>query len=292
MGPHNFRYVLVTPARNEEALIEQTIHSVIHQSLLPLKWVIVNDGSTDRTDAIIKRFLPDHPWMDLVQLPPQSDRHFASKARSFAAGFERLRELDWDVVGNLDADITFGPDYLNFLITQFSLDPTLGVAGTPFVEENNSYDFRYTSLEHVSGACQLFRRECYEQIGGYQAVRGGGIDWIAVTTARMKGWKTRTFLNQVCHHHRPMGTASRGRLRAAFKLGEQDYYLGGHPLFQLFRGSYQMSRKPLLLGGGALIAGYLWGWIQGLPKPVSADLIRFHRHEQAMRLKHKLFHPF
>ena len=292
MKTHALKYVLVTPARNEEALIEQTIQSVIHQTLLPQKWVIVSDGSTDHTDEIVQKFLPEYPWIELVQLPPLTDRHFASKARSFAAGFERLRELDWEVVGNLDADITFGPGYLNYLMTQFASDPALGVAGTPFVDAGTAYDYRFTSLEHVSGACQLFRRQCYEQIGGYQAVRGGGIDWIAVTTARMKGWKTRTFLDQVCHHHRPMGTASRNRLRAAFKLGEQDYYLGGHPLFQIFRGVYQMSRQPLIVGGGALIAGYFLGWLRGLPKPVSHELISFHRKEQTLRLKHKLRHTF
>ena len=108
------------------------------------------------------------------------------------------------------------------------------MTGTPFVEGTTSYDFRFTPVEHVSGACQLFRWKCYEEIGGYTPVKGGGIDWIAVTTARMKGWKTRTFVEMVCYHHRPMGTASAGKAIANFRLGQQDYYLGGHPLWQLY----------------------------------------------------------
>jgi poly-beta-1,6-N-acetyl-D-glucosamine synthase len=116
-------------------------------------------------------------------------------------------------------------------------------------------------------------------------VKGGGIDWIAVTTARMKGWKTRTFVERVCHHHRPMGTAEVGPLQANFKLGGQDYYLGGHPLWQLFRACYQVARKPYLVGGVSLLAGYLWSWVKGIERPVSQELIQFHRLEQMRRLK-------
>jgi biofilm PGA synthesis N-glycosyltransferase PgaC len=119
-------------------------------------------------------------------------------------------------------------------------------------------------------------------------VKGGGIDWIAVTTARMKGWKTRTFVDKVCHHHRPMGTASAGKLGANFSLGKQDYYLGGHPVWQLFRGFYQMRRSPYLVGGLFVIAGYCWAWITRFKRPVSSELIQFHQHEQMQRLRQGL----
>ena len=284
MGAQMLNYVLITPARNEEAFIEQTIQSVISQSVLPRKWVIVSDGSTDRTDEIVKKYLAEHSWMELVRMPERKDRHFGGKVRCFNAGYERVREESFDVIGNLDADITFDKDYLEFLLAKFAADSRLGVAGTPFVEGTTSYDFRFTAVEHVSGACQLFRRECFEQIGGYVQVKGGGIDWIAVTSARMKGWKTRTFVEQVCHHHRAMGTASVGKLRANFLLGRQDYYLGGHPLWQLFRGCYQMVRTPYVLGGLLLLAGYGWAWITRVPRPVTRELIRFHQHEQMQRL--------
>ncbi|HTA24088.1 MAG TPA: glycosyltransferase family 2 protein [Terriglobales bacterium] len=288
MTTQNFTYVLITPARNEADLIEQTIQSVISQTVLPRKWVIVSDGSTDGTDEIVRKYLADYPWMELVRMPERTERHFGAKVRSFNAGYDRVKDLSFDIIGNLDADITFDKQYFDFLLSKFGADSLLGVAGTPFVEGTTSYDFRFTSVEHVSGACQLFRRQCFEEIGGYTPVKGGGIDWIAVTTARMKGWKTRTFVEQVCHHHRPMGTASAGRLEANFKLGRQDYYLGGHPLWQMVRGCYQMGRSPYLLGGLFLLAGYGWAWITGAQRPISGELIRFHQGEQMRRLRESL----
>ena len=195
MEVQDLKYVLITPARNEEDFVEQTILSVIGQTKRPWKWVIVSDGSTDRTDDIVRKSLMRHEWIDLVRMPERRDRHFAAKVQCFNAGYERVRGEDFDIIGNLDADITFGTDHFEFLNGKFAIDPLLGVAGTPFVEGATSYDFRFTSTEHVSGACQLFRRQCYEEIGGYVQVKGGGIDWIAVTTARMKGWKTRTFVS-------------------------------------------------------------------------------------------------
>lgn len=288
MRVQELTYVLITPARNEEGFIEQTILSVISQTVLPRKWVIVSDGSTDRTDKIVENYVAHYPWIELVRMPQHRDRHFAAKVQCFNSGYDRVRGEDFDIIGNLDADITFEKDYFEFLLGKLVADAKLGVTGTPFVEGKTSYDFRFTAVEHVSGACQLFRRQCFEQIGGYVEVKGGGIDWIAVTTARMKGWKTRTFVERVCHHHRPMGTASAGILMASFKLGKQDYYLGGHPVWQLFRGCYQMGRNPYLLGGLLIIAGYLWAWITRVQRPVSPELLRFHQNEQMQRLLHSL----
>jgi glycosyltransferase involved in cell wall biosynthesis len=289
MSAQDLTYVLITPARNEEGFVEQTIQSVIAQTVLPRKWVIVSDGSTDRTDDIVKRYMAEHSWIELVRMPKRRERHFAAKVKCFNAGAERVRGESFDIIGNLDADITFSKDYLEYLLSKFSADAKLGVAGTPFVEGATSYDFRFTAVEHVSGACQLFRRECFEEIGGYVQVKGGGIDWIAVTTARMKGWKTRTFVERVCHHHRIMGTASVGKLTANFLLGKQDYYLGGHPLWQLFRSCYQMGKKPYLFGGLCLLGGYSWGWVTRTKRPVSAELILFHQREQMQRLRQRLF---
>ena len=278
-------YILITPARNEAGFIEGTIRSVVAQTVCPVKWVIVSDGSTDGTDEIVKRFLSDNPWIELLRMPERRDRHFGAKVSCFNAGYEKVRGLTYDVIGNLDADITFEKDYLAFLLQKFAEDARLGVAGTPFVEGTESYDYRFTSTEHVSGACQLFRRECFEEIDGYKPIKGGGIDWVAVTTARMKGWKTRTFTEMVCYHHRPMGTASSGKLMARYKLGRQDYYLGGHPLWQLCRSFLQMKNKPYVLGGLFLFLGFAWAMITGTERQVGTDLIAFHQGEQMQRLR-------
>jgi glycosyltransferase involved in cell wall biosynthesis len=282
------KYALVTPARNEERFIEQTIQAVVAQTLLPAVWALVSDGSTDQTEEIVRRYLKDYSWMQLVRMPERRDRHFAAKVQSFNAGLERIKSYDYDIIGNLDADVTFEPDYFAFLIQKFTEDALLGVAGTPFIENNRSYDYRYTNVEHVSGACQLFRKQCFEDIGGYVPIKGGGIDWLAVTTARMKGWKTKTFTEKVCDHRRSMGTAQRDKIRALFAQGGKDYYLGGHPLWQVFRAFYQLRRKPYVLGGLLLLVGYVWSAMSGVKRQVSPELMRFHRREQMQRLRRAL----
>src|SRR5438046_5752316 len=209
-APQTLTYALVTPAHNEAAFIEQTIRSVIAQTALPRRWIIVSDGSTDGTDEIVQHYASEHDWIELLRMPERRDRQFAAKAHAFNAGYARLAGVPCDIIGNLDADITFEPDYFEFLLSKFQLFPELGVVGTPFVEDHDrldqhSFAHQFANSTHVSGACQMFRRECFEQVGGYVAVKAGAIDWVAVTTARMKGWQTRTFTEKVCFHHRELG---------------------------------------------------------------------------------------
>jgi biofilm PGA synthesis N-glycosyltransferase PgaC len=187
-------YVLITAARNEEAFIETTIQSVIAQTVLPNKWVIVSDGSTDRTDEIVQSYAKGRDWLECVRMSERRERHFAGKAHAFNTGCERIKGLNFDVIGNLDADISFGEDFFEYLLDKFKDMPELGVAGTHYVEGNfHSFKDSYIDVHHVNGQCQLFRRQCLEEVGGYLPVKDGGIDWIAVTTARMKGWKTYSF---------------------------------------------------------------------------------------------------
>ena len=278
-------YVLITPARNEAAFIEKTILSVVRQIVLPLKWVIVSDGSTDGTDEIVKKYAAEHPWIELVRMPERKERHFAGKVHAFNTGCARVKELDYDIIGNLDADISFGPDHFEFLLARFAADQRLGVAGTPFSEAGATYDYRFTSKEHVSGACQLFRRECFESIGGYIPLKAGGIDLVAVTTARMKGWKTQTFPERICHHHKMTQSGKNFSLKATFKSGFHDYLMGSRAMWQVLRSIYQMGRSPLVLGGAALMSGYLWAIATRAERPVSKEFAEFRAKEQMNRLK-------
>ena len=278
-------YVLITPARNEAALIEGTIRSMISQTAQPLRWVIVSDGSTDGTDEIVRRYQGGREWLVLLRMPERKTRDFAAKVRAFDAGFAAVKDLDFDVIGNLDADVTFAPDYMEYLVGQFAGSPSLGVAGTHYTEGDfHSYRDSYINQNHVNGQIQLFRRQCYEDIGGYVPIEGGGIDWVAVTTARMKGWTTYSFSERTFEHHRKMGTAGSSELRARFHYGCKDYFLGGHPLWQVFRSAFQVAKKPYLLGGVCLFAGYAWSWLRGRKRAVSPELMAFHRGEQMARL--------
>lgn len=279
-------YVLITPARDEEAFIEKTIQSMIRQTLLPTMWVIVNDGSKDRTADIVNRYLTKYHWIEMIEMPMRRDRSFAAKVNSFNAGYERVKSLGYEVIGNLDADLSFDTEYLEFLMGKFAEDSTLGVAGTIFKEEGYSSDTdSFEGQTHVAGGCQLFRRRCFEQVGGYIPNKAGGIDWIAVATARMLGWKTQSYREKWFFHHRSLGTAERGVVASGFSYGEKDYYLGGHPLWELFRVFYKITKRPYLIGGVALGLGYLWAFLRRTQRPVSDELMLFHRGEQMLKLR-------
>jgi len=281
------RYVLVTPSRNEEAFIEKTIDSVIHQTVLPVKWVIVNDGSTDRTGMVAEAYASKYDWIEVVNRPVRQERNFAAKVYAFNAGLERLKNVDYEIIGNLDSDVLLDPDHFEFLLKQFKADPRLGVAGTVFREEGgyNSASDSFEGQNHVSGQCQLFRRECFQEIDGYFANKAGGIDWIAVTTARMMGWKTRSFREKTFFHYRHLGTAERSLFAAAFSYGEKDYYLGGHPIWELFRVTYRMTKRPFVVEGLALGLGYGWAMLKREKRPISKKLMAFHRKEQMRKLR-------
>jgi len=285
-------YVLVTPARNEAAFIERTIRSVAAQTIRPLRWVIVSDGSTDGTDQIVQRYAAQHRWIGLLRLPERQGRHFAGKVHAFNAGYTEVRHLPYEIIGNLDADITFDGDYLAYLLSKFTDNPRLGVAGTPFREASEQYDYRFVSTDHVSGACQLLRRACFEAIGGYVPLPAGGIDLAAVLHARMKGWHTRTFVEKTCEHHKKTQSGKHASLIATFNSGYHDYLMGSHPVWQVFRSTYQMSKRPVLLRGSLLLLGYLWAMLRRADRSLSREVIAFRRTEQTYRLRQFLLKIF
>ena len=280
------KYVLITPAHNEAMFIEHTLQSMIAQTAPPDRWVVVDDGSTDNTAEIIERYARQCPWIQLLRLTSHQDRNFSRKVHAFNAGLEHVRSIPYNVIGNLDGDLSFEPDYLEFLMSRFAEDVSLGVAGTPFIE--NGYDSATDSFEgehHVAGGCQLFRRECFEDIGGYVANAAGGVDWIAVTTARMRGWETRSFREKRFHHYRSLGTAEKSGIAAMFSYGEKDFYLGNSPIWEAFRVVYRGTKRPFAIGGLALLNGYCWAALSGTKRAVSRELMRFHRKEEMAKLR-------
>ena len=281
------KYDLITSARNEEAFVQKTLESVVGQTRLPERWVIIDDGSSDRTAEIVAGYAEKFPWIRLIRNPKREGRNFAAKANGVNTALAQSQEVAFEVLGNLDADVSFAPDYMEFLLHQFAGDPKLGAAGTPFTQAGG-YDSSKDSFEgenFVAGPIQMFRRECFRDVGGYTASPAGGVDWIAVMTARLKGWTTRSFAEKRYHHHRLMGTAEKSPVAALFSYGQKDYYLGGSPGWQRFRVTYRLLKRPYVVGGLALFFGYVWAAIQRVPRPVSPELMRFHRAEQMKKLK-------
>jgi GT2 family glycosyltransferase len=218
-------------------------------------------------------------------MPERTERNFAGKASAFHAGYERMTDLNYDIIGNVDADVTFEEDYISFLLSRFCENSRLDIAGTPFTEGSQRYDYRFTSIEHVSGACQLFRRKCFEDIGGYAPLKAGGIDLAAVLSARMKGWQTRTFIEKTYEHHKKTQAGKHSNRVTIFKSGYHDYLMGSRLLWQILRSCYQMTKTPFVVGGSLLLAGYLWAMFMRADHTVPRDLVIFRRKEQMQRIR-------
>jgi glycosyltransferase involved in cell wall biosynthesis len=280
-------YVIVTPARNEADYIERTIKSVLAQRIRPLKWVIVSDGSTDGMDDIVRAYAAENPWIELVRMPERRERHFAGKVHAFNAGYARMAGLRYEVVVNLDGDTSFDEDYFSFLLQKLSETPQLGLVAGRLVDvvSNLSYNYAITGVDYVSGPCQVFRRECFADIGGYQPLKSGGVDMVAVLSARAKGWETRTFTEKPYYHHRPMNGAQMKGVRERLHTGRKDYLLGSHPVWEIFRSLYRMKDKPYVFGGILVLAGYFWPFLRRVERTIPKDLSELRQKEQMQRLR-------
>lgn len=285
----NCRYVLITPARNEERYIEQTIRSTITQTISPARWIIVSDGSTDHTENIVKEYLKYFDFIRLVSRKTGQNRDFSSKVHAFNAGYAQLQDVSYDFIGNLDADVSFSATYYESIINKFNQCNNLGIAGgVRYDKFKNTFIKCSISRNSVGGPIQLFRRECFEEIGGYKPIKIGGEDALVEITARMLGWRVESFPEIKLYHHRATGTADQGVTTAAFKLGVRDYCLGYHPVFELAKWLARLVRKPYGLTGFYSICGYFWASASGYEREVSENVLKFLRLEQIDRLRSAL----
>ncbi len=282
-------YVLLTAARNEENYIRQTIESVVSQKISPEKWVIVSDGSTDGTDNIIKEYADKYHFIKYVRATDQAKRSFSSKAFALNIGYEHLKGLTYNFIGNLDADVTFNPDYYEIILQKFLSDNKLGIAGGIFYDVYNGKPYKITPRYHsVRGAVQLFNRKCYEDINLWLPLPKGGIDAYAEISARQHGWKARTFDDVEVFHHRVTGTASTGLLNYRFRAGIIEYTLGYHSLFQAVKCIGRISERPFLIGAILRFAGYCWASLKREKRNIPKEFFDYIRKEQRGRLK-KIF---
>jgi poly-beta-1,6-N-acetyl-D-glucosamine synthase len=279
------KFVVVTPVRNEEAHIGRTIESMVAQTLRPARWVLVNDGSTDRTGDILQQAASQHSWIEVVH---RADRGFrksgAGIVEAFYDGFAQIQGLPWDFLVKLDGDLSFESDYFEKCLGKFERDPKLGVGGGVICRPGPGTHVAETPgipAFHVRGATKIYRRACWEAMGGLP--KAPGWDTIDELRANMLGWTTRTFTDVALIQHRPTGRAE-SAWKDWVKNGRANYMTGYHPLFMLFKCVKRTLSRPVLVASLGLAWGFLTGYLQRVPPAADPELISYVRREQVKRL--------
>ena len=281
------RYVLLSACKDESEFIGLCLESVRQQTVPPLAWVIVDDGSMDRTCEIIESYLSTCPYIQLIKLEPGRPRCFGAKDRAIRLGYERVRALNFDFVGVLDTDVSLEcPHYYATVMNEFDAQPNLGVAGG-LVYERRAAEWLERQVNtpwSVAGCVQFLRRVCFDAIGGFVPLACGGSDTLAELQLRMQGWATRSLSGLPVYHYRATSSAG-GLVRGYYRLGVLDASFGSHPAFMLVKFVRRIFYRPWLIGALALYAGYLAHHIRGggllIPVSVSSHL----RKEQINRLR-------
>jgi hypothetical protein len=281
------RFVLLTAAKDEERYIGETIESVLRQTLRPSAWIIVDDASTDGTARIVQRFAQTHGFIRLHTRRSAGTRSFGAQYRALIRAYELARHLDFAFIGTHDADVApESSDYYERILAEFDANPRLGLAGGYIMERSHGrWACRHgNSPDSVAGGIQMFRRECYEAIGGYAPLRFGGEDWAAQLEARMCGWETRAFPQYRVCHYRPTSSAG-GRIRGLFRLGLLDASLGTGFAFELFKCARRCPEKPALLGSIVRLGGYAAWKLSGRTPLLGEEQVAFLRTEQRAKLR-------
>jgi biofilm PGA synthesis N-glycosyltransferase PgaC len=274
-------YIAITPARDEERLLPGLIGSMVAQTRLPERWVIVNDGSRDSTAEIIDEAARRHSWIEPHHLEPSPARAAGGES-AVTDFFTRRLTNHYDYILRLDADLTFGADFVELLLSEFTRDPKLGIGGATLWEPNGEHWHAVrTPRFHTRGAVKMYSAECLKAIGGLD----GGLGWDTIdeATALMLEFHTRSFEHIRADHHRPQGAAG-GRLRGRIASGRAAYRAGYSPAFMIVRAAAHVFARPCFIGSILMLAGFAQGYWRGLPKAASPDLIKFVRRQQRRRL--------
>jgi biofilm PGA synthesis N-glycosyltransferase PgaC len=279
------RYVIVTPVRNEEKYISLTIDSIVNQTVRPVNWIVVNDGSTDNTGRIAEEAARLHPWITVVN---RADRGFRKAGGgvvdTFYDGYHRIENEMWDYLVKLDGDLSFAPNYFDECFSRFEQDDKLGIAGGTICSNEGGIiepEAKNDPKFHVRGATKIYRAACWRDIGGLIAAPGW--DTLDEVKANMLGWTTRTLSGINVVHHRPTGAAY-GAWEDRVKAGMANYISGYHPLFMLLKCAKRMLEKPYLVGGFGLLYGFAKGHLKKVPQVDDRTLIQYFREQQINRL--------
>lgn len=276
-------YVIITPARDEEAYIERMMQAVIRQTVLPQQWVIVDDGSSDRTGDIIDECAKGYPWITVVHRANRGSRQAGrGVVDTFYDGYGELVRGDWEFIVKLDADLTLRSDYFERCFSKFAADSLLGIAGGGvYHAQGGSLKLEVGPSFHVRGATKIYRRRCWDDIGGI--LRAVGWDTIDEVKANMLGWRTRTFPEISVLHHRFTGSMY-GLWKDCVKNGRANYFAGYHPAFMLVKFVRRLLVRPYIRGAFGLMWGFLGGYIRKSPRVADHALVRYTRAQQIRRL--------
>lgn len=278
------QYVILTAARNEEKNIEKTIKSLIDQTIKPVQWIIISDGSTDRTDETVQSYVTQYPFIKFFRASGDKDHNFGSKVKAINFARRQVDVNDYDYIGILDADISFSPDYFEQLLTRFENDINLGIGGGIIYEIYKNKKIRQNiSLSSVAGAVQLFRSKCFEQAGDFIPLTYGGEDAAMEIIAKMNSWTVRTFPELHVMHYGYTGRGSGNILKAKYNRGIRFYQLGYHPLFQLMRSIYRIIDWPYIIGSFIEMYSFFLCYIRHEKMMLPYETISFLRKEQMQR---------
>lgn len=277
------RHVVITPVRDEEDYLPRTVESMIKQTVLPVQWVLVNDGSKDRTSEIAAEAAAKHSWITVVHRGDRGYRKWgAGIIEAFYAGYDALDCDDWQFMTKLDGDLSFEPTYFERLFERFGHEPKLGIGGGVLYHEESGCWVEETHPKfHVRGGVKTFRRACWDELGGLWV--GPGSDTADEVKANMLGWLSRSFSDIRLVHHRFTG-ASWGRWGSLVKDGKIDYVLGYHPLFVAAKTLRRLPNRPYVAGALVQLYGFLLAWRERMPQVDDARLIRYLRKQQMRRL--------
>lgn len=282
-------YVIISPVRNEELHLQKTIDSIAGQTCRPVQWIIVDDGSTDRTAEIAGAATSRFPWITVLHRPDRGFRKAGGGVmEAFYDGYELLAKAPWEFLVKLDGDLSFDPDYFERCFDHFASDQKLGIGGGTICGEVNGElveEAKGDPAFHVRGATKIYRKACWDGLGGL--LKAPGWDTLDEVKANMLGWKTYSFKDLHLLQLKPTGAAD-GSWKNWFKNGQANYIAGYHPLFMLSKCARRTFKKPFLIGSCGLLFGYLQGHFKRIPQVPDPELIRYLRKQQVSRL---LFQP-
>ncbi len=275
------KYAVVTPVKDEENFFPKTVASMLKQETKPEKWIIVNDGSTDRTGEIIRELEKEHSWIVGLHKSPTRERKPGGEF-VLNEGIAMLNIDDYDFIVRMDGDLSFDGDYFKKLFEEFDKNPKLGLAsGVCFAPNGDELIEEKHPRFHTRGPSKTYRSVCFKQLGGLKSNLGW--DTVDEVKLNMLGWQTYSFPELKIVHLRKTQTAS-GTLNGFKNRGLACYYAGYHPLFLLARAAKLSFSKPYFFAGVATLYGYISGFLKKLPRVDDLKLIAYTQEQQLNRL--------